>query len=259
METKIVYDMTHEEYLAYPALSKSGIDNFLISPAHYKYYAENCETPTDAMRFGSMLHMAVLEPKKFLTAYESVAGDGRTKDYKAKIEQLRQQGITPVKETEHLVISNMLDALQKKTRFKQLMTEAKKEVSIFWTEKSENIEIPCKARIDIVTNKNVLADYKTTKSANEIEFSYSIKKYNYDIQSAWYQRGWAAVTGKRPLGFCFIAQEKEPPHGVAFYNIPDLKIANLMIEKVLGDYAQCLDSDIWPSYPDKIIDLYVKR
>lgn len=255
----IVYDMPHDEYLRVDALSQSGIIKFLKSPLHYQHYITSKERiTTDAMRFGSMLHTAILEPDKFNIAYEPISGDGRTKEYKNAVLSIKESGKEPITNSEYETIQQMRTVLYQ-TKFAQLVSDSKKEVSIFWDEIIDNIKIPCKARIDIISKQNILADYKTTTDADEYSFSYSIKKYYYDLQSAWYLRGWEVVTNTKPLGFCFIAQEKVSPYAVGLYNIIDLKIQNMVIQKVLADLADCIKNNSFPSYPDKIIDLDIKR
>lgn len=68
--TGIHYDVSFEEYLAIPAINKSGLDTLARSPLHYwsKYLDPNRQPDKDtpAKRFGRAIHHAVLEPSEFL-------------------------------------------------------------------------------------------------------------------------------------------------------------------------------------------------
>jgi len=61
------------DYFAVPALSASGMRDLAVSPLRYWFLHLNPDKPlreeTPAMRFGSALHCAVLEPQKFDRAY----------------------------------------------------------------------------------------------------------------------------------------------------------------------------------------------
>lgn len=89
----IYENLSAEAYHAAPALSNGGLKTFLVSPLHYwhatlnpalecalcsaarsehptvpcQYFSARAETP--ALRLGSALHVAVLEPDKFLDRY----------------------------------------------------------------------------------------------------------------------------------------------------------------------------------------------
>jgi hypothetical protein len=93
MTPGIYENLSNEEYHSAPGLSNSALKTFLVSPLHYwhekrnpamecaicqaprsahptvtcRYFAGQAETP--ALRLGSALHVAVLEPDKFLDRY----------------------------------------------------------------------------------------------------------------------------------------------------------------------------------------------
>ena len=55
-------DMSNEDYHRSPAISKSGMDRLAISPEHYQAYLLERREETPAMKTGTAVHMAVLEP-----------------------------------------------------------------------------------------------------------------------------------------------------------------------------------------------------
>lgn len=95
MSAKLVYHMPAEQYHATVALSKSGLDQFQRSPAHYKAWLEGAkEEPTPAMVFGSAFHCAVLERDEYAKRYVIFEGDRRTKAGKEAYESLQTSGAT---------------------------------------------------------------------------------------------------------------------------------------------------------------------
>jgi len=55
--------MSEEEYRAHPALNISRLELISQSPLHYKI---GMKDETEAMRMGTIFHMAILEPPIFM-------------------------------------------------------------------------------------------------------------------------------------------------------------------------------------------------
>ena len=104
------------------ALNYSGSKELLgKSPAHYKTYLNHEREETKALRMGSLIHCAVLQPEllneKFVTAPEC---DRRTKDGKATYEAFQSSlkpGMTIVSAEEscecHIIASAAKHALER--------------------------------------------------------------------------------------------------------------------------------------------------
>jgi hypothetical protein len=75
-------------------------------------------------------------------------------------------------------------------------------------------------------------DYKTTQSCDPVEFAYSVKKYGYDMQAAWYRRGMEKA-GFKLNEFVFVAQEKVYPYASKVFIISEEQM-NLGWEKMEG-------------------------
>ena len=83
---------TMQEYLRHPAVSASRIKEVLRSPAHYQasLAAEPDSNETPAKRMGTLIHSAVLEPRRFLDNFMIAPDvDRRTKDGKAQWEEFQ--------------------------------------------------------------------------------------------------------------------------------------------------------------------------
>ena len=75
--------MTTSKY--YP-LSFSSIKNFATSPAHFIAYKNREQHETPAMRFGTAVHAAILEPREFAKDYKVLEVRRGTKAYKELVE-----------------------------------------------------------------------------------------------------------------------------------------------------------------------------
>ena len=79
-------------------------------------------------------------------------------------------------------------------------------------------------RVDkLLEDKKIAIDLKTTVSAHPNAFKYTIKKYRYDIQAAWYIDGLKQLTGD-DYDFLFVACEKQSPFNVQVYRLSELDI-----------------------------------
>ena len=52
-----------QAYRAFPALNQSAAKQLLVSPAHYQAYINTPQEETKALRFGTFVHAAILEPE----------------------------------------------------------------------------------------------------------------------------------------------------------------------------------------------------
>ena len=91
--------ISNADYHADPAISASHLHAVAASPYHYWSRFLNPDRPvvepTAAMRLGSLVHCAVLEPDELSSRY-AVAPDRRTKDGRATAALLAASGIEAV-------------------------------------------------------------------------------------------------------------------------------------------------------------------
>ena len=66
----------------YYPLSFSSLKNFATSPAHFIAYKNREQHESPAMRFGTAVHAAILEPKEFVKDYKVLEVRRGTKAYK---------------------------------------------------------------------------------------------------------------------------------------------------------------------------------
>lgn len=105
-----------------------------------------------------------------------------------------------------------------------------------------------------ITHKEavVITDYKTTQSANPLEFSRLAYNHGYYLKMALQRDLFcrAYPDEKRPVIVRLLAQEKKEPFLPMAYRISadQLKIGRLQYMSVINSFAVCQKNDVWPSY-----------
>jgi hypothetical protein len=246
--------MTNEEYHSLPSISKSGLDLINRSPAHYQWAKHNPTTRTPAMRIGSLTHMAVLEPDLFQAECVIMPEmDRRTKAGKIAWEDFQavNSGRDAITTAEHQRILAIRDAVHAHPLAKKLIDRiAAVEVSTFWQDPATGVD--CRCRPDAVLANGMLIDLKTTQDAGS-GFMWSVKKYRYNVQAAFYADGMGR-TAENQRAMIFIAVETNPPYFVCCHIIgtDTLEAGRDDYRRNLDTYAECLESGIWPGYPETL-------
>jgi exodeoxyribonuclease VIII len=246
------------EYRAFPALNQSAAKVLVgNSPAHYQAYIRMPQEETKALRFGTFVHSAILEPHTLDDLYATAPDcDKRTKqgkeDWAAFATANAGKTILDAEESAvgHLVASHARLAL----KAQGVVFDA--------TEVMYHVDycgVPLKAAIDGVAG-DYLWDIKTTDDASPAGMLKSIRNYRYNLQAYWYRLVYELATGRRPLGFRFLFVEKEPPFATAVCEIgPDLmSYAISDFEKAVSLYKSCTESGVWPSYTQEIQVIDIK-
>jgi len=121
------------------------------------------------------------------------------------------------------------------------------ERAIFWWEK----DLLLKVKSDVLRypfdhssdpKSIILVDYKTTTDCSVRGFTSSIRKYQYDLQAAWYKRGYERA-GFNVVDFIFVAQEKKKPFASKIFKMShdDMTSGWLKLEHLLGEYNAVLN------------------
>ncbi len=242
MSGEIICNMPAAIYHGTKALSKSGLDQFRKSPAHFRAWQDGTtkNESSPALEFGTAVHMAILEPELFAKSYAVFTGDRRTKDGKAAYEAIIASGMNPLNQEQWDNITGAAAAVHAHPAAAPLLNGIQTEVSCFdsWN------GVKVKARIDGLAEDYII-DVKTTQDASLSAFAKSCAQFRYHVQAAWYQR----ITGINR--FVFIAVEKEAPYGVACYELDQLAIdvGHSIIDEQLKTFIECQELNSWPCYP----------
>ncbi|WP_440617801.1 PD-(D/E)XK nuclease-like domain-containing protein [Cysteiniphilum sp. 6C5] len=235
---KIINNLSNEEYHASDPISSSNCKDLLISPWLFNYKRQNQMEPTPAMKFGTLFHSLVLEPKTFDDEY--VVADipkRNTKQGKADYQELIETvGARQLVSTDDfLQAQEMRHNLAKNELVRTLLSGGIAEKSVFWVDEASKVN--CKARADYINlEEGYIVDLKTTSSlADDINFSFTTRKYHYDLSASFYVDGFKQATGKE-FDFYFIAIETNAPFNYGIY-----KLSSGLIEQGRGKYSQALE------------------
>lgn len=257
---QIIPNMPAWEYHRDPSISKSGLDQFRRSPAHFQAWLKEDRQQTPAMRIGTLTHTAVLEPGAFneKTVVAPLV-DKRTKEGKSIWEQFKaeHEGKDIISFDEHDQIVAMRDSVRKHQAAGKLLAKGGSEISVFAV--CPQTKVMCKGRFDWL-NGNIIVDLKTTEDASPEGFAKSVANYRYHIQAAHYI-ALAGLVGIKDVTFKMIAVEKAAPYAVAVYelDVADLILAEAERIKLLEMFASCTQFQSWPAYSQSITTISLPR
>lgn len=205
--------MTEEYYNKRKGVRRSDLWKLKRSPAHFKYGVEHPVEQTPAMAFGSAVHMAVLEPRRFRKEYVLADFDARTKAGKELKQQYLEQGKTLLSVEQGEMIDGIVKAIEKNPYAKRLL-KGKHETAHFWTDPETGEKCKCKTDCETdIGDVHYIVDLKTCGNADPDEFVRDAVKFGYFMQAAMYCEGVKCDTGKESV-FVFVAVEKDPPYCV---------------------------------------------
>lgn len=253
----IIENISNDDYHAREGLSSSQLKKILISPAHF---AESVKETSDAMDFGTAVHMAILEPDLFEKTYIADPlpnGDRRTKEGKARYDDLLSSGKKILK------MSEMTDALRMRDRFhshavgKKLYDKSRRELSAFATDPETGVLI--KSRADILHESDVMiiADIKTCNDARPAAAANAIASYQYDLSAALYLDVFSEALKRPVVTFLWVFIEKKPPYGIRTYlaNQEVLHNGRRLYKKAINEYVVSRDFNHWPAYKEDVDDI----
>lgn len=108
-----------------------------------------------------------------------------------------------------------------------------------------------------------VADLKTTTNANPRALKAKAFDDGWAQRAEWYMDVIEGATGIRPAEFFFIVPEVKPPHIVTVCRFkPELgdkpaalQWASMMNRKAIDVFAECVATNRWPGYTDRVVDL----
>jgi len=270
-----IFDIPDYEYHAGRGISKSALNHMGVSPAHYKLEKDSEHVETAAMAFGSLFHTCSLERERL----DSILATAPDCERRSKAD--KQEWVEFWNDSENMIRVDVNGAVVYKDKSGKIKTDkaltvelaitlgekimehpiAKKALENGMTEKSlyaidDETGILKRCRLDMIPDYgNALIDLKTTVDASPKKFIRTIGDYNYHVQGSYYM-DIANQLGLNREVFIFIAIEKEPPYGVAVYQLDEdfMQIGRNKYRLWLNMLSDCIDKDEWPSYGDEIIE-----
>lgn len=276
--------VTFAEYVAMPSVNWSTLRAILRSPLHYQHALAHPMAETPAMRLGSAVHCAVLEPDVFPLRYvvvtpEQIADlapprntrEGRAAWAAYLDAHPDQPDRVDSDEYQRLVLADALpgkvllaadtydrclairDAVQAHPAAGPYVAGAgANETVIAWDDPAIG---RCKGRLDRVSdNPPAIVDLKTSRDIDSGAFGRQAAALLWHAQLAWYQAGWKRATGVL-LPCVIVAVENTPPYDVALVNVDEdsLEAGRDDVRRAISTLAECRASGEWPGrYPSPV-------
>jgi hypothetical protein len=217
--------MNRMEYHADPAVGSSALACALRSAREYEAQFINrtlSVTETDAMRFGTLVHLRILEPDKYAERVVRIPPDVLSKSgsragqaWKEWQSQQQAAGNVIVTDAEHDRIQGIAESIER-TPIARYVVESIEhaEQPLRWT--CEQTGVQCKGMIDAALSSGVLVDIKTTTDVSWEGFRRKVISSMYHVQAAHYLDGYRAARG-----WWWLACQTSPPYLVRVYEAAD--------------------------------------
>jgi PDDEXK-like domain of unknown function (DUF3799) len=270
------HGLPYEQYAEWDAINFSRLKPILDTPSKCKYGIDNPKAMTPAMKLGSALHVAVLEPARFESLfYICPPCDRKTTEGKALYAEAVEKAngklvLREGSQTDAPLMGEVAKIRGMAASIRNLKSAApflngtgQNEVSALWQDSETGLM--CKGRFDrflpefeLLDGAPVVVEIKSTKDGSDWAFGKEVDGYNYDAQAANYLTGVKSITGKK-AGHVFIVVENFPPYDAAFYMLgdQDLQTGLRKYRSMLSRYAECKKTNRWPGYEDKLKVLYL--
>lgn len=263
--------VTAGEYHKWSLVSASKLQKLYAKTAEHLRYElthqseeEEGDKPigvSDSLGFGTVIHMAVLEPERFLTRYFRCPDGMRLNTAKGIAEYGELRLRHPAKKGVKADAWDAAISIGKKLRNRvgtRAILESTKFFETSFIAKDEETGFHYKGRPDGVSLElGATIDLKTCQSAELRSFSASAYRFGYFRQGALYVKGMASVTGGAIRDHIIIAVEKEAPYAamVGTVSARELEASTKENSELLKLYAKCEETGEWPGYPETMQDL----
>jgi hypothetical protein len=244
----------------------TGLKELRKSPKHYQHRLNHPRKTTNSLGFGNAVHVAVLEPERFIRDFalwhgKHPEGGTRPRNGKAWDEfKLLNSGRTIIRDEEYDEAIAFKDAVRQDPVAMKYLATGRAEVAMTWTDNETGIE--CVGRVDWETKVDkhpAVVDLKSARDCGETWFTRDAAKLDYHLQLAFYADGYKSITGKQPR-MVVVAVESAPPYDVVTYIVPEevLEVGRDAYHELLVKFKACTDSGEWPGQggsEEKILSL----
>lgn len=238
---------SEEVYNSEQHLRCSHVKEIVKSPAHFYNAWKAEQKDSKAFDEGRAVHSVLLEQSldKYIKRPDGI--DGRTKEGKAKLEELSSSGKTVLNADVFDSLYSRLESFTKSTEAMKIYNNAEIEKSFYALDPLSGLHL--KARPDIY-KPGFIADVKTT--SNIAYFEKDIIRYGYHIQAGYYSLVTRLITGVKTKEFIFIAQEKNAPYGIQVFSINEEQLEQLEAKarELVMRVSVCIRENSFPSYDD---------
>ncbi|MEL0015296.1 MAG: PD-(D/E)XK nuclease-like domain-containing protein [Rhodospirillales bacterium] len=227
--TNIDYEMPDYEYhdkKKHPHISSSDVKTVYGKSLLHWVGQEYKESPT--LEMGKAVHSLILEYEK--QAVVRGPSDRRGNKWKEAKQQAEKEGKIILTERDYDTALEIAESALFNSEFLRSRVSAKNfisEASIFTTCKKTGMLIKCRPDGLLVPQddkgKGEILDIKTTQDASPEGFQRELRKYNYDLQIAFYLHTMRCAS--LPCSEMYlVAIEKTPPYAVGVHVLSEIYI-----------------------------------
>lgn len=260
-ETKPLLISEAEYHKTTYAAHFSSLKKMIKSPHAYYRGLMFREPPSDALRFGSLAHKAILEGRSFLEEYVVAPKfSGYTKDgvytesrNATSVKQARAEWESRLLPTQKVVsqqdydqLGFMMDSLVSHKFVQEVFKDGQSEVRGQFKHKTD---IGVAFANDFLSfDFETWIDIKTTTDCSHDAFRKSVEKYRYDLQFAIYDEGNEHVFGKRAKFPVWIAIENVEPYECRVHFVDDFysQTGRYEFNRCMNNLKTCLKENKWP-------------
>lgn len=254
----------------------------------YHYYAHNLapDRPPRKERAGqlegNLAHCAILEPHEFDKRYATVPDEAPRRPTSAQRDAKKPSeetiraiewwdefnastgGRIIISHDQYNTAKRQADSVHRLDPVRHAVNGIfASEVSAFWVDEATGVR--CRCRPDGVQKVDdagvILLDVKTYADASADGFALQVARKLYDMQDAFYTDGFGAASGMEVYGFVFIVVEDQYPFAsnALMLEPESQQIGRNEYRRRLDQYAECLRSNIWPSYSTEVQPIQLPR
>lgn len=184
-------DFYYREMGTDKCLSYSTMKHLLKSPKWFNHLKKNPQPETQALRDGTLVHAAILEPEKYTTEFTYVdVSSKNTIKWKDAVKKHGKQYTYTMKEK--YMNDRIATAFLQNDKCVSYLKGADVEIPAL---KSFN-GIPVRGKADVIKYGEYVADVKTTNDgvknidlkdgSSTNQFAFTVQKYDYDLQAYLY-------------------------------------------------------------------------
>jgi len=251
----IVQGMPFEDYSGEEGLNASALSRGVKSMLHMHHSIHEEIKDTPAMRWGRIIHGAILEPEVFADKCVTYGGKTRRgKEWEAF--KADNEGKEILTASEGADLAALAQSVLRNKEVTDLLTECQREVSIFWSGEYGK----AKGRLDAYNPDVCIVDLKTTGDVTPSAFTNVAARLGYHLRLAWYRTGIEVLTGNR-LPVYVIVVEQKPPYDsyVMEYDQTALGVGADQAVDIAMQYRACEKEGYFPGVQDGIGTLYLPR
>lgn len=259
-QTQIQGRAAPADYAQIAAVNWSTLVHIATSPRLLAWRREHAREETRALRVGSAIHCALLEPDAYPKRYvaEPDLGDGRTKagkEARAAFNATVPPGALVLDADEDALIKRCADAARAHPAVRDLLRAGRSEEVVTWHDEATGLA--CKGRLDYIAPRYLL-DLKSTRAETLGQLAREVAGRMYHGQLAFYRDGAIAARTLSPAAqVIVIAIQTVEPYDVvpARIQVEDLERGRALYRSLLRRYAECQAANWWPGLAPGVVDL----